>query len=102
MLLKNLSPTLFLSPFRDIFKLRLVREEHKLCSDLLERDNFQDLTFFHCFDLDLANWRRVGELGRKQELYNAKKFFWLWKFIFHIPIWQHKREAWSSLQKENR
>lgn len=57
--------------------------------------------FFYCFDSDLAKWRRVGGMSGKRELYNAKKFFWLWKFVFHISIWQHKT-TWSSLQNENR
>lgn len=37
-----------------------------------------------------------------KELNNTKKNVQLWKFLFHIPIWEQKREAWSSLQKEER
>lgn len=45
LLLINLSPVLLLSLHQDLFKLGLIREGHKLCSNLLEEDNFQDLTF---------------------------------------------------------
>lgn len=104
LLLKNLSPILFLSPHQDFFKLRLIREGHKLCSNLLEGHNFQDLTF------SFTVWFGFGKLpgagrGTGWEtgvMYDAKKVFLLWKFIFHILIWEHKRETWFSLQKENR
>lgn len=46
---------------------------------------FKTFFFFYCFDLDLANWRKVEGLGRKQELYNAKKCFGFGNLSFIYP-----------------
>lgn len=72
--------------------------------NLLEGDHFQNLTFFfpYCLFCIWQIGRGWGDWVGNRSYVRCQEIFWLWKFIFHIPIWEHKREAWSSLQKENK
>lgn len=82
---------------QDLFKLRL-----SIHTSWEEREFSRLYFFFFFFHCLIWIWQ-IGEGGEgwwaggvlgggEQELHNAKKIFWLWKFLFHIPIWEHKRE----------
>lgn len=76
------------APHRDLFKLRLIKEE--LCSNLLEGGIiFKTWTFFFfLFDLDLTNCWGWGGLSGKKELYKTKNLaLEIYLSYTHLGTW---------------